>query len=147
MDLKLEVLTIAVSDVDRARDFYVGLGFRLDADFPVNDNYRVVQVTPPGSEASIIFGSDVTTADPGSAQGLHLIVDDIEEARVELIRHGALVSEIFRDETGIFHHAGTGHRIPGIHPDRADYGSFASFNDPDGNEWIIQEVKVRAPGR
>jgi catechol 2,3-dioxygenase-like lactoylglutathione lyase family enzyme len=147
MDLKLEVLTIPVSDVDRARDFYVALGFRLDADFPVNDDYRVVQVTPPGSEASIIFGTGVTTAEPGSAQGLHLIVFDIEEARAELLLLGAEVSEIFRDETGIFHHAGIGNRIPGAHPDRADYGSFASFSDPDGNEWILQEVKVRAPGR
>ncbi|MGI8335725.1 VOC family protein [Actinomadura scrupuli] len=147
MDMKLEVLVIPVSDVDRAKAFYEQLGFRLDADFPVGDGFRVVQVTPPGSEASIIFGDGVSAAVPGSAQGLHLIVTDIEAARAELVARGADVGEIWHDADGVFHHAGTASRVAGPHPDRADYGSFASFEDPDGNGWILQEVVTRAPGR
>ncbi|MGJ6963721.1 VOC family protein [Streptosporangium sp. G11] len=147
MDLKLEVLVIPVSDVDRAKAFYEKLGFRLDADFPAGDDFRVVQVTPPGSEASIIFGTGVSAAAPGSAQGLHLIVTDVEAARAELLARGAEVSEVWHDADGVFHHAGTANRVAGPHPDRADYGSFASFEDPDGNEWILQEVVTRAPGR
>ncbi|MEV4313021.1 VOC family protein [Actinocrispum sp. NPDC049592] len=147
MDFKLEVVVIPVSDVDRAKDFYVGLGFRLDADFTAADGLRVVQVTPPGSECSIIFGTAITTAPPGSAQGLHLIVFDIDKARAELSSHGAEVSEVFHDAGGVFHHAGTVGRVSGPHPDRASYGSFASFSDPDGNGWVLQEIKTRAPGR
>ncbi|GAA5012340.1 hypothetical protein GCM10023317_49720 [Actinopolymorpha pittospori] len=147
MDLKLEVLTLPVSDVDRAKAFYEGLDFRLDADFVVSDDYRVVQLTPPGSEASIIIGSGVTTAQPGSAQGLHLVVTDIVAARAELAARGIAISEVFHDEEGVFHHGGTAGRVAGPDPDRNSYGSFASFEDPDGNGWVLQEVVTRAPGR
>jgi catechol 2,3-dioxygenase-like lactoylglutathione lyase family enzyme len=147
MDLKLEVLVLPVSDVDRAKAFYEGLGFRLDADFAVSDDYRVVQVTPPGSEASIIFGTGVTNSAPGAVQGLHLVVFDIEEAHADLAARGVDISEVFHDAGGVFHHAGTGSRVSGPHPERADYASFASFSDPDGNGWVLQEVKTRAPGR
>ncbi|WP_238007809.1 VOC family protein [Dactylosporangium sp. AC04546] len=147
MDLKLEVVVIPVGDVDRAKAFYQGLGFRLDADFTAEDGLRVVQVTPPGSAASVIFGTKLTTAAPGSAQGLHLVVFDVEKAREELIAHGADVSEVFHDAGGIFHHAGTEARVSGPHPSAQSYGSFAAFNDPDGNEWILQQVQQKAPGR
>ena len=147
MDLKLEVLVIPVSDVDRAKAFYEQLGFRLDADFPFGDDFRVVQVTPPGSEASVILGNGVSAAAPGSVQGLHLIVTDIEAARAELVARGANVSEVWHDADGVFHHAGTANRVSGPHPERASYGSFASFEDPDGNGWVLQEVVTRAPGR
>jgi catechol 2,3-dioxygenase-like lactoylglutathione lyase family enzyme len=146
MDLKLEVLVVPVSDVDRAKAFYEQLGFRLDADF-VKDGFRVVQVTPPGSECAIIFGTGVSAAAPGSMQGLHLIVTDVVAARAELLARGAQVSDVWHDADGIFHHAGTANRVPGPHPERADYGSFASFEDPDGNGWILQEIVNRAPGR
>ena len=147
MDMKLEVVVVPVADVDRAQEFYGTWGWREDADFSAADGLRVVQFTPPGSEASVIFGDALTTATPGSTQGLHLIVSDIEEARAELVGRGVEVSEIFHDAGGVFHHAGTEGRVTGPHPDRADYGSFASFSDPDGNEWVVQEVKTRAPGR
>ncbi|WP_332662233.1 VOC family protein [Aeromicrobium sp.] len=147
MDMKLEVVVVPVADVDRAREFYESLGWRQDADFSANDGLRVVQLTPPGSEASVIFGDRLTTAVPGSVQGLHLVVSDIEEARAELVGRGVDVSEVFHDAGGVFHHAGTEARVPGPHPERAGYGSFASFSDPDGNEWVVQEVKTRAPGR
>lgn len=148
MDLKLEVVVISVSDVDKAKEFYVDkLGFRPDADFPIQDGYRVVQVTPPGSAASVIFGEGLTTNPAGSAQGLHLIVTDIEEAVRELTARGIDVDGPFHDATGVFHHAGGTHRVPGLAPERASYGTFASFTDPDGNEWFLQEVTVRAPGR
>ncbi|MDB5541514.1 MAG: Glyoxalase/bleomycin resistance protein/dioxygenase [Devosia sp.] len=147
VDLKLEVLVLPVSDVDRAKSFYEKLQFRLDADFPIKDGYRIVQFTPPGSECSIIFGEGVSSAKPGSVEGLHLVVSDIEAARAELISRGAEVSEIFHDETGGFHHAGTVGRVVGFAAGRRDYGSFASFSDPDGNGWLLQEVKMRAPGR
>ena len=147
MDFKLEVVVLPVTDVDRAKAFYESLGWRLDADFPVGDDFRVVQVTPTGSEASIIFGTGLTDAKPGAIQGLQLTVFDIVEAHRELAGRGIDVSEVFHDEGGIFHHAGTHKRVPGPHPDRADYGSFASFDDPDGNGWIVQEIKKRLPGR
>lgn len=147
MDLKLEVLVIPVGDVDKAKAFYEQLGFRLDADFSSSDDFRVVQVTPPGSQASIIFGKGVSAGAPGSAQGLHLVVTDIEAAREELVARGADVSEVWHDADGIFHHAGDANRVPGPHPERASYGSFLSFSDPDGNGWIVQEVVTRAPGR
>ena len=147
MDLKLEVLVLPVSDVDRAKHFYQQLDFRLDADFSVSDSYRVVQLTPPGSQCSIIFGTGLTSAAPGSVQGLHLVVFDIEAARAELVGRGAEVSEIFHDATGIFHHAGAEGRLAGPAPAHADYGSFASFSDPDGNGWVLQEIKKRLPGR
>ncbi|GHB13782.1 hypothetical protein GCM10010330_79510 [Streptomyces tendae] len=148
MDMKLEVIVVPVSDVDRAKAFYTQtLGFRLDADFPVQEGYRVVQVTPPGSECSIIFGEGLTDAQAGTQQGLHLVVTDILKAREELTSRGVEVSGPFQDVTGIFHHAGDSDRVPGTHPERASYGSFASFSDPDGNGWLLQEVSERAPGR
>ncbi|MDR6973117.1 VOC family protein [Leifsonia shinshuensis] len=145
--MKLEVVVLPVSDVDRAKAFYQSLGWREDADFTIDEGYRVVQFTPPGSEASIIFGTGVTNVPSGSVQGLQLTVYDIEEARDALLAAGVGVSELFHDETGIFHHAGTAGRVPGPHPDRADYSTFASFEDPDGNGWILQEIKKRLPGR
>ncbi|MFF4749248.1 VOC family protein [Streptomyces sp. NPDC002514] len=148
MELKLEVVVIPVSDVDKAKDFYVDkLGFRLDADFPIDDGYRIVQVTPPGSPCSVIFGEGLTTAPAGSVQGLHLIVSDIEQAHAELTGRGVDVSGPFHDATGAFHHAGQAYRVPGPQPERASYGSFASFADPDGNEWFLQEITERLPGR
>jgi catechol 2,3-dioxygenase-like lactoylglutathione lyase family enzyme len=147
MDLKLEVVQVPVSDVDRARDFYVAAGFRLDADFPVGDDFRVVQLTPPGSDASIIIGDGVTTAAPGSTEGLQLVVADIEAARAELTGRGVEVSEVFHDVGGVFHHGGTEGRVPGPAPEHGSYGSFASFSDPDGNGWVLQEVTTRLPGR
>ncbi len=147
MDLKLEVLVIPVSDVDRAKEFYQKLDFRLDADFVVSDDYRVVQLTPPGSPASIIFGQGLTNAAPGSTEGLHLVVTDIEAARADLAARGVDISEVFHEANGVFHHAGTEGRVPGLHPTRASYGSFASFSDPDGNGWVLQEIVTRAPGR
>ena len=147
MDLKLEVLVLPVSDVDRARQFYQKLQFRLDADFVRDERFRVVQMTPPGSPCSIIFGVGLTDAAPGSVQGLHLVVADIEAARTELISRGAEVSEVFHDAGGIFHHAGTTDRVPGLAAGRRSYGSFASFSDPDGNGWVLQEITQRLPGR
>ncbi|WP_242665923.1 VOC family protein [Paraburkholderia ginsengiterrae] len=146
-DMKLEVVVIPVSDVDRAKQFYVGLGWRLDVDIAKDDQFRVVHFTPPGSQCSILFGKGVTTAEPGSAQGLHLIVSDIDEARAELVERAIDVSEVFHDAGGLFHHAGEEERVSGPHPARRSYGSFASFRDPDGNGWVFQEVTTRLPGR
>jgi catechol 2,3-dioxygenase-like lactoylglutathione lyase family enzyme len=147
MDMKLEVVVLPVSDVDRAKAFYQSLDWRLDADFETGPDFRVVQLTPPGSACSIIFGTGVTTAAPGSVEGLQLVVFDIDAARDELAAHGAAVSEVFHDAGGVFHHGGTEGRVAGPAPDHADYGSFVSFSDPDGNGWIVQEVKTRLPGR
>lgn len=146
MELKLEVTLIPVTDVDRAMEFYRRLDFRLDADFVVDDSYRVVQLTPPGSWASIIFGTGVTTAPAGSSDGLLLAVWDIEETRAEIAARGIEISEVFH-EAEVFIHPGSEHRIAGAHPERADYGSYATFADPDGNRWILQEIKKRLPGR
>ena len=141
VDMKLEVVVIPVSDVDRAKRFYGDLGWRLDADFAVGSTFRVVQFTPPGSPCSIHFGTGLTSAVPGSARGLYLIVSDIEAARAELARHGADVSEVF-------HRAGPGQPpISGPDPQRRSYVSFATFSDPDGNSWLLQEIKARLPGR
>lgn len=147
MDMKLEVVVVPVSDVDRAKEFYTGLGWRLDADVPTGADFRVVQMTPPGSPASVIFGTSLTEQEPGSARGLHLIVDDIEAAREELRKGGADPSEVFHDAGGVFHHAGTDARVPGPAPERGSYGSFLSFSDPDGNGWLLQEITTRLPGR
>jgi len=147
MDLRLEVIVLPVSDVDRAKQFYLSLNCRLDADVPIDPGYRVVQVTPPGSPCSIIFGTGLSAAAPGSAQGLHLVVEDIEAARAELIAAGVEVSDIFHDATGVFHHAGTEGRVAGFAPGRKSYGSFASFSDPDGNGFVMQEITTRLPGR
>jgi catechol 2,3-dioxygenase-like lactoylglutathione lyase family enzyme len=141
LDTKLEAVVIPVSDVDRAKRFYGGLGWRVDADFVVGDAFRVVQFTPPGSPCSIHFGKGVTSAPPGAAQGLYLVVSDVEAARAELVGRGVDVSEVF-------HRSGPGQpALPGPHPQRASYSSFASFSDPDGNGWLLQEITQRLPGR
>ena len=147
LDMKLEVIIVPVDDVDRAKEFYGGLGWRLDGDFAPSGGFRIVQFTPPGSGASIIFGRNVATAAPGSAQGLSSIVSDIEAARAALVERGVEVSELFHDETGAFHHRGTEGRVGGPDPERRSYASFASFSDPDGNGWLLQEVTTRLPGR
>jgi len=143
VDYKLEVLTIPVSDVDRAKAFYASLGWREDADFPIRDDFRVIQMTPPGSLASIIFGTGLTAAAPGSYEGLVLAVYDIDEARADLIARGVEVSELF--------HSSAFDRFQprelGPDPERKSYSTFASFSDPDGNTWVLQELKSRLPGR
>jgi catechol 2,3-dioxygenase-like lactoylglutathione lyase family enzyme len=147
LDLKLEVVVVPVNDVDRAKRFYVGLGFRVDADYVGGPGFRVVQLTPPGSTCSIIIGEGITSASPGSADGLVLVVYDLELARAEMIGRGAKVSEPFVDAGGVFHHVGDGQRVPGVDPEDRAYRSQASFSDPDGNTWYLQEVKTPAPGR
>jgi catechol 2,3-dioxygenase-like lactoylglutathione lyase family enzyme len=145
-ELKLEVVIIPVADVDRAKTFYGGLGWRLDADFATGDDWRVVQLTPPGSPCSIIFGRGITTAVPGSVQGTFLIVSDIELARAALVERGATVSEVFHFDGGL-HVVGTNGRVRGREPQGNSYRSWASFSDPDGNSWLLQEIKTRLPGR
>jgi catechol 2,3-dioxygenase-like lactoylglutathione lyase family enzyme len=145
--MRLEVVVVPVSDVDRAKAFYAGLGWREDADFVGGPDFRVVQMTPPGSGCSVIFGTGITSAAPGSADGLHLVVTDIDAARAELAGRGADPSEVFHDTGGVFHHAGTAGRAPGPDPDRHSYASFVSFSDPDGNGWVLQEITTRLPGR
>lgn len=148
VDLKLEVVVIPVSDVDRAKDFYGRLGWRLDADFAFDNGFRIVQSTPPGSGCSIQFGSGLTSAAPGSAEGLYLVVSDIEAARRDLLERGAEVGEVFHEGTiGARFEPGVEDRLPGAAPDRGTYGSFASFVDPDGNRWLLQEITSRLPGR
>jgi catechol 2,3-dioxygenase-like lactoylglutathione lyase family enzyme len=147
VDFKLEVVVVPVADVDRAKNFYEALGWREDADLASWEDFRVVQLTPPGSPCSVIFGTGLSSAPPGSTQGLHLVVDDIDAARAELASHGATVSEVFHDVGGVFHHAGTAGRVAGPAPDHESYGSFISFSDPDGNEWFVQEITTRLPGR
>jgi catechol 2,3-dioxygenase-like lactoylglutathione lyase family enzyme len=147
LDMKFEVVVIPVADVDRAKAFYTRLGWRLDVDIVKDEQFRVVHFTPPGSSCSIVFGKGVTTQEPGSAQGLHLIVSNIEAVRAGLVQRGIEVSEIFHDIGGVFHHAGTVGRVSGVQPERRSYGSFASFSDPDGNGWVFQEVTKRHAGR
>jgi catechol 2,3-dioxygenase-like lactoylglutathione lyase family enzyme len=151
-DMKLEIVVIPVSDVDRAKNFYSSLGWRLDADFASGDDFRVIQFTPPSSGCSVIFGKNVTAAAPGSAKGLYLIVSDIEAARNDLLGRGVAVSALFHgagnayigpDEPYLFGRV----RVAGPDPDRGSYRSFASFNDPDGNGWLFQEITGRLPGR
>jgi catechol 2,3-dioxygenase-like lactoylglutathione lyase family enzyme len=146
-DLKLEVVVIPVSDVDRARRFYESLGWRLDADFANGGDWRLVQMTPPGSPCSVMFGKGFTPAAPGSVQGTFLVVDDLETARAELIAHGVNVGEVFHFENNLLRVVDTKGRVSGPDPNRASYFSFASFSDPDGNGWLLQEVKTRLPGR
>jgi catechol 2,3-dioxygenase-like lactoylglutathione lyase family enzyme len=147
-DLKLEAVVIPVSDPDRSKNFYERLGWRLDADFAFDNGFRVVQFTPPGSGASIQFGTDITTAAPGSAKGLYLIVSDIQAARDELAGRGVAVSEVFHPAAPGAQFAPDGDgRAPGLAPQDESYGSFATLRDPDGNEWLLQEVTVRFPGR
>ena len=140
VDMKLEVIVIPVSDVDRAKRFYSNLGWRLDADFVRGDAFRAVQFTPPGSSCSIHFGTGITSAVPGSAQGLYLVVSDIEAARAELVDRGVDVGEVF-------HACRRGGPLSGPDPARRSYHSYATFSDPDGNGWLLQEVTVRLPGR
>ncbi len=146
VEYQLEVVVLPVSDVDRAKSFYESLGWREDADFDTGE-LRVVQFTPPGSYASIIFGRNVTDAAPGSVEDLQLTVFDIDAARADLVARGVQASEVYHDAGGVFHHAGDAARVPGPAPGHADYGSWVSFRDPDGNGWRLQEIKVRLPGR
>ncbi|MEV6823890.1 VOC family protein [Amycolatopsis sp. NPDC051102] len=139
MDMKLEVVVLPVTDVDRTKHFYKALGWREDADIEFGTS-RVVQLTPPGSATSVHFGTGITDATPGAVRNTYLVVDDIEAARAELAGHGVAVSEVF-------HRDGTGAFAPGPHPDRGTYASFASFGDPDGNTWLLQEITTRFPGR
>ena len=153
VDMKFEIVVIPVSDVDRAKEFYgEKLGWRLDADYDNGKDFRVIQFTPPGSGCSIIFGKNVTAAAPGSTQGLYLIVSDIEAARKELLGRGIQISQVFHDAGGVY--AGTDEpylfgriRVSGPDPEHRSYRSFASFSDPDGNGWLLQEVTTRLPGR
>jgi catechol 2,3-dioxygenase-like lactoylglutathione lyase family enzyme len=149
VDLKLEVVVIPVSDVDRSKEFYGRLGWRLDADFPFDNGVRVVQFTPPGSPGAIQFGAKMTSAAPGSAENLYLIVSDIEAGRDELIARGAEVSEVFHPGApgAQFQPDGASDRLTGPDPDHASYRSFATFSDPDGNRWLLQEITSRLPGR
>jgi catechol 2,3-dioxygenase-like lactoylglutathione lyase family enzyme len=149
VDMKFEVVVIPVADVERAKEFYTNLGWRLDADFPFDNGFRVVQFTPPGSGFSVQFGTKMTTAAPGSAQGLYLIVSDIEAARYGLAARGVSISEVFHAGTpgAQFQPDGTTGRVAGPAPDHASYSSFATFGDPDGNGWLLQEVTTRLPGR
>lgn len=148
-DLKLEVVVVPVSDVDRSKRFYEGLGWRLDADFAFDNGFRVVQFTPPGSGCSVQFGTKITSAAPGSAEGLYLVVSEIEAARAELAARGAEVSQVFHAGTpgAQFKRDSTSGRVSGPAPDHASYRSFATFSDPDGNGWLLQEIKTRLPGR
>jgi catechol 2,3-dioxygenase-like lactoylglutathione lyase family enzyme len=146
VETKLEVIVLPVSDVDRAKQFYAGLGWRLDADFADGKGWRVVQFTPPGSACSILFGSRFTTAAPGSMQGTFLVVENVDAARADLIARGATVSDVFHFE-GPLHVDGTGGRLPGPPAENRSYRTWASFSDPDGNSWLLQEVSTRLPGR
>ncbi|MGN9813179.1 VOC family protein [Micromonospora sp. BQ11] len=146
MDMKLEFVVLPVADVGRAKNFYAALGWREDADIGEGDG-RVVQLTPPRSGCSIMLGRSLTTAAPGSTQGLYLVVDDVEAARAELAGRGVEVSEVFHDAEGGLPRANGGGRVPGLAPERASYFSFASFSDPDGNVWFLQEITTRLPGR
>ena len=150
MDLKLEVVIVPVSDVDRAKEFYKRVGFREDIDAVVSDTFRVVQLTPPGSACSIIFGKGVTTAPPGSIDRLVVAVTDVAAARAELVSRGVAVSAVFHDVGGGLaggFYARTEARAPGPDPQRRSYASYASFSDPDGNAWLLQEITERLPGR
>jgi catechol 2,3-dioxygenase-like lactoylglutathione lyase family enzyme len=149
VDLKFEAVVIPVSDVDRAKEFYKSLGWRLDADFRFDNGFRIVQFTPPGSGCSVQFGTNITTAVPGSGRGLYLVASDIEAARNELAAHAVEVSDVFHAGTpgAQFQPDGTGGRVRGPSPDHATYSSFATFSDPDGNGWLLQEVTTRLPGR
>jgi catechol 2,3-dioxygenase-like lactoylglutathione lyase family enzyme len=147
MDMRLEVVVLPVSDVDRAKAFYRRAGFREEWDYASGEDFRVVQFTPPGSGASIVFGSGITAAAPGSVGGLLLVVPDIDAARADLVRRGVDVSDVFHDTGGVFYHQSPDWEVPGRDPAGRDYVSFARFSDPDGTCWVLQEVKHGAPGR
>ena len=145
LDMKLQVVVLPVEDVDRAKAFYRSIGFREIYDHSEGDDFRVVQLTPPGSEASIVFGTGVTAAAPGSIQGLVLVVRDVAIARVDLTDRGVDVSSVFHDIDGVFYHVAPEYELPGLDPARRDYRSYARFCDPDGNTWILQEVRNLVP--
>jgi catechol 2,3-dioxygenase-like lactoylglutathione lyase family enzyme len=145
--MRLEVVVLPVTDVDRAEDFYKELGWRLDADFTTGPDFRVVQLTPPGSPGAVIFRTGVTSAAAAPVEQLPLIVDDVQAARDEIAGHGVDVSEVFDDAGGVFHRAGTDGRVPGADPEGRSYSSFASSRDPDGNGWVLQQITTRLPGR
>jgi catechol 2,3-dioxygenase-like lactoylglutathione lyase family enzyme len=147
VDMKLEIVMIGVSDIDRAKAFYEKLGWRFDGDFTAGDDFRAVQMTPPNSGASIIFGKGITSAKPGSAHSLVLAVDDVDAARNDLVPRGVDVSEVFHYAGGPFNNAVKNPRVGGRDPQGRSYFSFASFEDPDGNGWLLQEIKTRFPGR
>ncbi|MEG9432373.1 VOC family protein [Terriglobus sp. ADX1] len=152
IDMKFEIVVIPVSDIDRAKDFYTRLGWRLDADYDNGTDFRVIQFTPPGSACSVIFGRNVTAAAPGSVEGLYLIVDDIEAARANLLSLGVAVSDVFHGGDNVYSGSDEPYlfgsiRVKGPDPEHRSYRSFASFNDPDGNSWIFQELTARLPGR
>jgi catechol 2,3-dioxygenase-like lactoylglutathione lyase family enzyme len=147
IEMKLELVVIPVSDVDRAKRFYSDLGWRLDLDFVAGDDYRVVQFTPPTSASSLMFGENISVATPGTAKGLHLVVKDIKVARNDLVRRGIQISEAFHDLGGVFHHADGQGIARGPNPQRKSYASYASFNYPDGNGWLLQEITARLPGK
>ncbi len=152
VDMKFEIVVIPVSDVDRAKEFYAKLGWRLDADYDNGKDFRVIQFTPPGSGCSVIFGKNVTPAAPGSAQGLYLIVSDIDAARKALLERGVEITEVFHDAAGVYAGADEPYlfgrlRVSGPDPENRSYRSFASFHDPDGNGWLFQEITTRLPGR
>jgi catechol 2,3-dioxygenase-like lactoylglutathione lyase family enzyme len=145
--MRLEVVVLPVRHVDQAKEFYRSAGFREDIDYASGDDFRVVQFTPPGSQVSIVFGQGITSAPPGSVQGLQLAVHDIEAARADLLARGVDISEVFHDLGGVFYHLSPAFEVPGPDPAGRDYASFARFCDPDGNGWVLQEVRQRAPGR
>ena len=147
MDMKLETVVLAVSDVDRAKAFYRCIGFREDLDYAAGEDFRVVRFTPPGSEASIVFGAGITDAAPGSIGALHLAVPDLVAARAGLVELGVDVGEIFHDMGGVFYHQSPAWEVPGLDPVGRVHASFARFSDPDGNGWVLQEVKDRSPSR
>jgi catechol 2,3-dioxygenase-like lactoylglutathione lyase family enzyme len=146
-DMKLEVVVLPVSDVDRTKRFYQNLGWRLDADLVISSEFRVVQFTPTGSLASIRFGTGIREAIPGSEVSLDLAVRDIDAARADLLARGVQVSEVFHGRGGFSHHIAPADRVPGPDPQRRSYQSFVAFEDPDGNSWILQEIRERLPGR
>ena len=145
-DMKFEFIVLPVADADRAKAFYAGLGWKLDMDFVRGDDFRVIQFTPPGSATSVMFGRGIPGASAGAARGLYLVVSDIDAVRAHLLARGASVGEIFHDADGVFHRPGTQGRVAGPAPGHRSYGSFAEFDDPDGNGWILQEVTERLPG-
>ena len=151
MDMKLEAVVLPVSDVDRAKQFYKALGWREDADFVADDDFRIVQLTPPGSAVSIQFGKGLSSAVPGSVHNLYLVVEDIVGARAELVERGAHASEVFHERGPVtrarFDAAAPPGRLPGPDPEGTSYASFATFSDPDGNSWLLQEITSRLPGR
>ena len=148
VDMKFEVIVIPVADVDRSKAFYAKLGWRLDADFPFENGFRVVQFTPPGSGCSVQFGTKITTAAPGSAQGLYLVVSDVEAARIELVGRGVEVSEVFHtSKPGAQFRPESNGRVSGLDPGHRSYFSFATLSDPDGNTWLFQQITTRLPGR